>query len=291
MTDKKQNNNTKSKFVYDENKKGYVFNDGVINGTGDLIENFNVYYSWVCEKADNDEDDYKAWKETLGFLSVEKYRAYIEKDNVRIRLLEVGLLLYINKAISSSNMRIRVLGFRQAIQWGYPSVILNERKKFNDTKRYLRFLLNIAKRYYVTSAIKRVNLESYTMMGNFEQFFMGIVTLSFNKKNELITLGRETIDQSKPLFFSDSDVDWSWLTEDLFKCEEENEFRGLLLVLHLSLKDYLRYRVEKSCRGTLEYWDWLIKEMESSDKEWIPGIVKKEKELYKQMRNDYKLLF
>ncbi len=274
----------KNKFVYDVENTEIKFNDGVTTEAEKIEQNFNLYYSWVCEKVDKGSKDFKAWRETLGFLSLEKYRAYTERDKIRIRLLEFGMLKYINLAVAIEDPRISILAFRQAVQWGYPSILIHGQNGFESSTRYLRFLLKIIKRYYVRSSINRVSLEAYAGLGNFDEFLMSLLTLSLNKKIDLLAYGKERTALGKKLFYSDGTVDWTWLDDDIKNCKNSKDFKGLLNVIHFSLADYLDYGLEISSKDTLVYWGKLVESMKQSKKNWIRALYETEQMLYKQMK-------
>jgi len=287
--EKKNKDEQKSKFKFDPSRKIYVYDDGVTDNPADLIKNFQIYYAWICEKADQDNEDYKAWKETLGFLSGEKYRAYVEKDQVRIRLLELGMLMYINTAVKSKNPRVCILGFRQAVQWGYPSALINCQKYFSSSKRYLRFLLKIVIRYFSLNAVKSYNIDAYAYMGKFEEFLISLLTLALNRKMELLKFGRFKSIKGKRQFYSDSAVNWDWLTEELDKSKNKIEFKKNLNLLHTTLHDFIVSDLSESSLGTFTYWRNTIEKIKKSKKKWMVELAFEEESLYKKFKTEYDL--
>ncbi len=275
-------------FIYDKNRQTFVYNDGVTADKENIIDNFYLYYGWVCEKVDNPNATYTQWKEALGFLSIEKYRAYVEKDELRIRLLEIGMLIYITRAIDTGDKKICILGFRQAVRWGYVSVIMHGKTLFNDENRYLRFLYKISKRYFIESTIKSNNLEVFYKVNRFDEFLFSLMAISLNKKTDLINFGTESMRTDKKLLSKDSEVEWDWLMNELKKAKNKSEYKKLLNVLHIALNDYINFELNLSSKGTFKSWKIILADMEKSEKDWVKELVKEENVLFKKMKKKYK---
>jgi hypothetical protein len=280
----------KSKFIYDAKRKRFKHNDGIINKS-DMLESFYIYYSWVCEKVDKNEGDYTAWKEMFSFLSLEKYRAYIENEELLQRMLEMGILVYINKAASSKNFKISVLGFRQAIKWGYPSILIHGAERFPSSSRYLKFLYKEAKRYYVEGALKKYSLDAFALMDKFDEFLIGIITLASFRKTELVASAVNTLDASKSFYYKDSEVSWEWLNEELKEEATENDYRKALNLVHLSLNDYLNFELKKSSECTLNYLEKISAKLLSGHSDWEKNIGEEEKIFIAKMKENFKKTF
>ncbi len=281
----------KHKFIYDKKRNTFVYDDGVTVSNEDFIESFHLYYGWVCEKIDKPGATYSDWKEALGFLSIEKYRAYVEQDELRIRLLEFGMLIYIHKAIEVSNKKIAILGYRLAVRWGYISVLMLGQEQFKDEKRYLKFLYKISRRYFIEATIKKFNLEVFYKVSRADEFIFSLLAITINKKTDLLHFGTESLQADKGLFLNDSEVDWDWLMEELNKATNKAEYKKNLNVMHIALNDYINFKLEKSSKGTFESWKTILEIMEKSDKEWIKELVIEENVLFKKMMDKFVSLF
>lgn len=285
----KENKNQK-KFIYDKKSGTYVFDDGISINTNPL-DGFKIYYAWVCEKVENNPQDYYAWKELLSFLSLEKYRAYVEKDEIRIRFLEMGMLLYISQSVKSQNWKIRILGYRQAVKWGYPSVIIHGKKDFFSEERFLLFLNKMATRYYPGALLKSYNVDLFARLGKFDEFLFALIAISIHKKNELVSSGKQTIYAPRDKPAEDSDVDWNWLIEELNKAHNAQSFKSNLGILKLALSDFLNSKLKISAGQTLRDWKNVIEAMKKSHKKWQKAMTIEEEFSYEKYLAKFNSIF